>query len=93
MDPSEDWAQDEVGDGPAQGRHYIVNLGAHFFDTHENEAGCDRTAEGTQRTQSLHKLAIARSRGIAERVLHDDNPCEGYESGQPVVLGYPLFQV
>ena len=70
-----------------------MHLGTHLLDTHENEAGCDRTTEGTQGAQSLHKLAIARSRGIAERVLHDDNPCEGYESGQPVVLGYPFFQV
>ena len=93
LDAGEDWAQDEVGDGPAQGRHDIVHLGAHLLDTHENEAGCNRSTEGTQGAQSLHKLAVARSRGIRERVLHYDNPCEGYESGQPVVLGYPLFQV
>ena len=70
-----------------------MHLGAHLLDTHENEAGCDRTTQGTQGAQSLHKLAVARSRRIGERVLHYDNPCEGYEGGQPVVLCYPFFEV
>ena len=70
-----------------------MHLGAHLLDTHENEAGCDRSTESTQGTQSLHKLAVARSRGICERVLHYDNPCESNEGSQPVVLGYPFFQV